>query len=115
MSANRKVFIAFSARLLVTAWAGGLTACGSGDDNVSAVPPPPDAGSDATVVHADASVDAAVDAGIDAGAYCGPDAQPPTGPCNVCATPASDPYNACSQYTGGCFPFQGKVPTHPTL
>jgi hypothetical protein len=76
-----------------------LAACGNGDDTTSVVPFP-DAG------HADATM---------APEACVPDGGS-SARCNSCTTPASDPYNACSAFTGGCIAFDAaRVPSHPTF
>jgi hypothetical protein len=84
-----------------------LVACiGSGDDNASAVPvPDASRGADAAdaadaTVHPDG---------------CVPDGGP-AAKCNSCATPATNPLNACSTYTGTCIPFDAaRVPDHAAL
>ncbi len=76
-----------------------FVACGNGDDTTSLVPFP-----DAGAPH-DATIPTASDACIPEG---GDAAR-----CNTCATPATDPYNACSTFTGGCIPFDAaRVPSH---
>lgn len=81
-----------------------LVAClGSGDDNASAVPVP-DAGRGADAADATVHPDGCVPDG-------GPAAK-----CNSCATPATDPLNACSTYARGCIPFDAaRVPDHAAL
>jgi hypothetical protein len=76
-------------------------ACVSGDDSVAPVPAfdggsGVDGGADATTVHDACASD--------------------TGKCNSCATPATDPSNACSPFTSGCTQFDAaRVPQHPAL
>jgi len=35
--------------------------------------------------------------------------------CNSCSSPSVDFHNACSSQVGGCVPFTGTVPPHPTV
>lgn len=88
-----------SRRWLLLGAVGALTGClGSGDDSSSAVPAQDASAIDATTGASDACVP-------EAGARC-----------SSCATPASDPYNACSPFVGACIPFDAaRVPAHPTL
>jgi hypothetical protein len=81
------------------ALASALAGCGNGDDTASSPPVLPDAG--------------VADATKNAGDACVPDS---TAQCNACATPAADPYNACSRFAPGCVRFDAaRVPAHPTF
>jgi hypothetical protein len=87
--------------VLVLATAGAV-ACGSGDDTTSAAPAAP--GVDAGAIPHDATTgDACISDGDSSG-------------CRPCATPQTDPYNACSPFASGCIPFDAsRVPSHPSL
>jgi hypothetical protein len=97
MTRRQRMAIAIMGTAILAA-AGGPIACGSGDDTASQAPATDAGAPDATTVVRDACVP-------DSGARC-----------NACASPATDPLNACSLFTSGCIPFDAaRVPSHPTL
>ena len=82
-----------------TAGVGALASC-SDDDN-----PAPSG----VIPSEDAGVDTGTSVVPETGA-CTSDAAT----CNSCATPAEDPYNACSESAGNCVPFDNeRVPRDP--
>jgi len=95
--------------------------CSSGDNN-NPGPSSHDGGNDSTGSSGSSSSGSSSgsgsgsgsgsSSGSSSGSACTSDAST----CNSCATPSQDPYNACSQYTTNCIPFQkSRVPTHPSV
>ncbi len=110
---------------LAATLASALAAACSGDDNGSNPQPTTDSGftPDGTTAGDDSSAgndssqaeSSTVDSpSLDTGS-CKSDAST----CNTCYTAAqaaADPYNACSQYTANCVPFDPtRVPSHPQI